>query len=127
MIIRTTMAERAVTGHKVTAPRLSDREKRRLENTRHSEGKVSPAAPTKIVDPKPVEEEVRVEEKIVETIKNEEPAVSAQPIEEPVKPVAKPGTAVIRSKVLDELANSYKAEPDEQPKKKYKIISIQKD
>lgn len=86
---------------------------------------MSPVVPKKIVETEPVEEKkVRVEEQNVETIKKEEFAVTAQPIEEPEKPAVKPGTAVLRSKALEELENSFKAEPEEKPKKKYKVVSI---
>ena len=66
MIIRTNMADRAAAGLRAAAPQLSDREKRRLDNTKHSEGRKSPVIPTPIVETEPVEEEVkvRVEEQV---------------------------------------------------------------
>lgn len=104
MIIRTSMAERAAAGSPVAVPRLSQRELRRLEYTGHRK---------KVEEEAPVVEEVR-----------EESAVAAQPIQEPDNVIVEPGTAKIRSKVLEEIENSYKKEPDAVPKKKYKVISI---
>lgn len=119
MIIRTSMAERAAIVHAVAAPKLSTREIRRLEHTKHPEGRISP------IIKKPVEEEPIIEEaeiRVDDIIENNEPA---EPVtEEPVIENAEPGTAIIRSKVLEELANSFKIEPEEKPKKKYKVISL---
>lgn len=113
MIIRTTIAGRAVIDSPIARPKLSDREKRRLDNTKHSEGKITPAIPKSIV-----KEEVRVEEdKTIEG--KEENAVVAQPTVEASRSIAEPGTAMIRSKVLEELEKKA-----DKPKKKYKIISI---
>lgn len=116
MIIRTNMAGRAASHSAIAAPSLSDREKRRLNNTKHSEGRVSPVILKEIVETEPVEEvKVRVEEQI-ETIQEPE-----KPIVLPDNTIAEPGTAMIRSKVLEELENKA-----EKPKKKYKIVSIGK-
>ena len=68
---------------------------------------------------KKIEEEAPVVEEV-----REESAVAAQPIQEPDNVIVEPGTAKIRSKVLEEIENSYKKEPDAVPKKKYKVISI---
>lgn len=120
MIIRTNMANRAAMAQKPVAPSLSDREKRRLDNTRHSEGRVSPVIPEEIVEAKPVEEvKVRVEEKVETIQEKEETAVVAEPIVELDDATVEPGTAMIRSKVLEELESKV-----EKPKKKYKVISI---
>lgn len=127
MIIRTYMSQERA---RVPArTRQSQREQRRLENTKHPEGK--PNAPAVEVDEAstekqvlPIQEKVpvRVEEDIKEVEKKA--AASAETIAEPDKTTVKPGTAIVRSKVLDEIANKYKQEPDEKPKKKYKVISI---
>lgn len=69
-------------------------------------------------------EEVPVAEEVREA--KEEPAVVTQPVEEPVNTTAEPGTAIFRSKALEEIENSYKKEPAEVPIKKYKVISIGK-
>ena len=96
---------------------LSLREKRRLANTIHPEGKHT-AVPT--VEAEPIKEEIR-EEIPVEAVK-EESAVVAETVAEFSENIAEPGTAMIRSKVLEEL----EASKTQKPKKKYKIISIQK-
>ena len=123
MIIRTNVARRAAAATKATAPQLSDREKRRLENTKHPEGRISPVIPNMAVETEPVEEvKVRVEEEKVETVKTVEeikPAVVEKTIDELDNTVVEPGTAMIRSKVLEELDKQA-----EKPKKKYKIISM---
>lgn len=119
MIIRTSMAERAATVHAVAAPKLSTREIRRLEHTKHPEGRISP------IIKKPVEEEPIIEEaeiRVDDIIENNEPAELVT--EEPVIENAEPGTAFVRSKALEEINNSYKATPDTVPKKKYKVISL---
>ena len=71
---------------------------------------------------KPKEIEEVKEEVPVEEVR--EDAVGAQPIVETSEMIVEPGTAIIRSKALEEIANSFKAEPDAVPRKKYKVISI---
>jgi len=98
MIIRTNMADRAAASERVAAPRLSEREKRRLENSKYPEGKVSPVIPEKIVEevkPEPVQKEVRVEK----TIEEEKELVAVD------EAIAQPGTIMIRSKALEEIEN----------------------
>ena len=108
MIIRTSMANR---GAGVPAPpKLSQREQKRL------------AISQRAIKEKPKEIEEVKEEVLVEEVR--EDAVGAQPIVETSETIAEPGTAKIRSKVLEEIENSYKKEPDAVPKKKYKVISI---
>lgn len=102
------MAERG-TGIPVP-PKLSQRELRRLALTKHHVSKKP-----EVVEE--IEEEVPVEEV-------REDAVGAQPIAEASETIAQPGTAIVRSKALEEIANSFKAEPDAVPKKRYKVISI---
>lgn len=115
------MSERAAANQRLAAPRLSDRELRRLAHTKHSKGK-TPEVVEEIKEGIPVVEEVR--EEIVEEIKEEPAAV--EPIEELEQPAVEPGTARIRSKALEEIENSFKKEPAKVPLKKYKVISIGK-
>lgn len=122
MIIRTYMSERAAANQRLAAPRLSDRELRRLAHTKHSKGKM-PEVVEEVKEEIPVVEEVR--EEIVEEIK-EEPAAVVEPIEELEQPAVEPGTARIRSKALEEIENSFKKEPAKVPLNKYKVISIGK-
>lgn len=122
MIIRTNMAQRAATREKVVAPSLSNRELRRLANTKHAKEKKYSADPVSIAEEKPVEEEIKVREEN-NWVKVEE-TISEKTVEAPEETIAKPGTAIVRSKVLEEIANKYQAEPQEKPKKKYKVISI---
>ena len=106
---------------------ISKREQRRLENTKHPEGKANPQ-PKKVTEA-PVEVSTMSLRKTVPVREDDlneitESAVPAPTIVEPDQTDVQPGTAVIRSKVLEEIANKYKEEPDEKPKKKYKVISI---
>ena len=125
MIIRTSIqTDRALARSNA---RLSEREQRRLKYTKHPEGKCD--VPAVQVDEAPVEvqivplkEEVPVREENIKEIT--ESAVPAPAIVEPEHTDVIPGTAVVRSKVLDEIANKYRQEPQEKPKKKYRVISI---
>ena len=119
MIIRTSMADRAATVHTVAAPKLSTREQRRLEHTKHPEGRLSPIV-KKSVEEQPIIEEAEI--RVDDIIENNEPAEPV--VEEPVIENAEPGTAVIRSKALEEINNSFKATPDAVPRKKYKVVSL---
>ena len=116
------MSERAAANQRLAAPRLSDRELRRLAHTKHSKGK-TPEVVEEVKEEIPVVEEVR--EEIVEEIK-EEPAAAVEPIEELEESAVEPGTARIRSKAVEEIENSFKNEPARVPLKKYKVISIGK-
>lgn len=106
MIIRTSIAERGSAN--IALPRqLSKREQRRLENTKYPKGKIAEAP---IEDTESIENIVPVR---VEETQEKEPAV-------PEETIVEPGTAIIRSKALEELEKN----KVEKPKKKYKIISI---
>lgn len=125
MIIRTSMSQRG--SFKERTRQLSKREQRRLENTKHPEGKHDAFAAEVTEAPVevqvvPLKEEIPVREENLKEIT--ESAVPAPAIVEPETTNVRPGTAVVRSKVLDEIANKYRQEPQEKPKKKYKVISI---
>lgn len=98
MIIRTSMAERAAVDNKIAVPRLSYREQKRLEHSKLAKKMLENVE--EVIEETPVAEEVR-EEKVV-----------AQPIEELAHTDVAPGTAIVRSKVLEELENSYRKEPE---------------
>ena len=121
MIIRTLTADRGSSFY--VPPGLSKREQRRLENTKHSKGKIAEKfSEVEKVSAEPIVEEevpVRVEE-IIEEKKTEEQRAAAVvvPIEGSGDTIVEPGTAMIKSKVLDELQNK--------PKRKYKVISLGK-
>lgn len=121
MIIRTYIADR---GSQFAVPLgLSKREQRRLENTKHPERKIAEKfSKVEEVSAEPtVEEEVPVRvEEIVEEKKTEEQRAAAVvvPIEGSGDTIVEPGTAMIKSKVLDELQNK--------PRRKYKVISLGK-
>ena len=125
MIIRTSVRnDRALAKSRA---HLSQREQRRLENTKHPEGKRDAFAAEVTEAPVevqivPFKEEIPVREENLQEIT--ESAVPAPAIVEPETTNIRPGTAVVRSKVLDEIANKYRQEPQEKPKKKYKVISI---
>lgn len=115
MIIRTSMANRDVRTKPSHPQKLSDRELKRLENTKHSEGKVP--AVKEIPIP---EEEVKVESVIKEEVPVRDTVIiEKKEVEDAAgdPTIAEPGTAVVRSKVLEELEA-------EKPKKKYKIVSL---
>ncbi len=99
MIINTHY-KRKFLGSEYTGPkRISSREKKRLQFTNRPE----------------TQKEIIPEETI-----NEEVAVVVKPIDETSQEDVKPGTAVIRSQVLEELNE----EPTKKPIKKYKVISL---
>lgn len=123
MIIRTNMADRLGDALSMHPPKLSNRELRRLENTKHSKGRQSPVVedisiPEEVKVEPVIKEEVPVRVEIIEEKKETESAVIEQPVVEQDSATAEPGTAVVRSKVLDEL--------NKKPKKKYKVISLGK-
>ena len=129
MIIRTNMATRDQDEY-LRVPKLSQREQRRLKYTKHPEGKQSPEEPSteekKIIEPLNEEVQVRVqevqEEKQVEEKKQEpkkEAVATVQIVGETSEKIAEPGTAIIRSRALDELQQN-------KPRKKYKVISLGK-
>lgn len=123
MIIRTNMADRLGDVPSMHPPKLSNRELKRLENTKHSEGKQSPvvekiSVPEEVITEPVIKEEVPVRVEIIEEKKETESAVIEQPIMEQDNATAEPGTAVVRSKVLEEL--------NRKPRKKYKVISLGK-
>lgn len=103
------MAERGSVNSKTLPRQLSKREQRRLENTKHPKGKKIAEAP--IEDTESIKNIVPV--RVEEEIQEKEPAI-------PEETIVEPGTAIIRSKALEELENN----KVEKPKKKYKIISI---
>lgn len=103
MIINTHYKKKAL-GLAYTGPkRISSREKKRLQFTNRTE----------------MQKEIIPEETI-----EKEVAVVAQPIDETSQNEIKPGTAIIRSKVLEELDEDYSKEPVKKPIKKYKVISL---
>ena len=106
------MAERGERNYNAR-PSLTNRERKRLENTKHSEGKeFSAVIPEEEVKVEPViKEEVPVRNEII--IEKEMENAAAD------ETIVQPGTAVVRSKVLEELEA-------EKPKKKYKIVSLGK-
>ena len=108
------MANRDVSTKYSRPKKLSDRELKRLENTKHSEGKIP--AVKKIPIP---EEEVKVEPVIKEEVPVRDEVIKENEVENAAgdPTIAEPGTAVVRSKALEELEA-------EKPKKKYKIVSL---
>lgn len=105
MIINTHYKKKAL-GSEYTGPkRISSREQKRLQFTNRPE----------------VKQEIIPEETIE---KEKEAAVVVKPIGETSQKDVKPGTAVIRSKALEELNEDYSKEPVKKPIKKYKVISL---
>ncbi len=116
MIIRT--HKRPAAPVHPSARRVSTREAKRLQFTNRPEKKRVAV---------PEEKDIIIEEPMIEeTVHIEEPAAVAEPIEELDETIVEPGTAIIRSKALEELENFYKKEPEKVPKKKYKVVSLGK-